>query len=148
MWKQTYQRDRLPYNELSHLYSAFGQYDKSVEEAREALRLEPNTAANYSNLAQYYLSLNRLDEARAVLKKAQERKLESRDLLWIGYQLAFVEGDKREMKWLVEQAVGKAGIEDLLLGLKADTEAYHGTQRPIHKALATVSRTPRQKNWG
>jgi len=71
----------VPYNDLGHVYSAFGQYDKSVEEAREALRLEPNTGANYSNLALYYLGLNRLDEAEAVFKKPEERKLESRDLL-------------------------------------------------------------------
>jgi tetratricopeptide (TPR) repeat protein len=84
LWKQTYPRDRVPYNDLGHVYSAFGQYDKSVEEAREALRLEPNTGANYSNLALYYLSLNRLDEAEAVLKKAEERKLESRDCFGVG----------------------------------------------------------------
>ena len=126
LWKQTYPRDRVPYNDLGHVYSAFGQYDKSVEEAREALRLEPNTGANYSNLALYYLSLNRLDEAEAVLKKAEERKLESRDLLWSRYQLAFVKGDEGEMKRLVEQAVGKPRIEDLLLYLQGGTETYHG----------------------
>jgi eukaryotic-like serine/threonine-protein kinase len=126
LWKQTYPRDRVPYNDLGHVYSAFGQYDKSVEEAREALRLEPNTQANYSNLARYYLGLNRLDEAEAVLKNAQERKLEGRDLLWIRYEVAFVKGDEGEMKRLVEQAAGKRGIEALLLDFQADTETYHG----------------------
>ncbi|HYN14442.1 MAG TPA: protein kinase [Terriglobales bacterium] len=126
LWKLTYPRDRVPHNDLAHAYSAFGQYNKSVEEASEALRLEPNTGANYSNLALYYLSLNRLNEAESALNKAQERKLESRDLLWSRYQLAFVQRDEGEMKRLVEQAVGKPGIEDLLLGLQADTETYNG----------------------
>jgi tetratricopeptide (TPR) repeat protein len=126
LWKQTYPRDRVPYNDLGHVYSAFGQYDKSVEEAREALRLEPNTQANYSNLARYYLSLNRLDEAEAVLKNAQERKLEGRDLLWIRYEVAFVKGDEGEMTRLVEQAAGKPGLEDQMLDFQADTETYHG----------------------
>jgi tetratricopeptide (TPR) repeat protein len=126
LWKQTYPRDRVPYNDLGHVYSAFGQYEKSVKEAREALRLEPNTGANYLNLATYYLSLNRPDEAEAVLKNAEERKLESRDLLEARYQLAFVKSDAGEMKRLAAQAVGRPGVEDLLLAEQADTETFYG----------------------
>ena len=47
-----------------------------MEEFREALRLEPNTVGNYHNLGLAYTTLNRLDEAEAVYKQAEERKLE------------------------------------------------------------------------
>jgi tetratricopeptide (TPR) repeat protein len=126
LWKQIYPRDRVPYNDLGHIYAAMGEYDNAVEEAREALRLEPNTWANYSNLAIYYLSLLRLDEAEMVFKQAEERKLESQDLLDGRYQLAFLKGDAMEMERLVTQAAGKPGTEDVLLSDQADTEVYHG----------------------
>jgi tetratricopeptide (TPR) repeat protein len=126
LWKQIYPRDRVPYNDLGHIYAALGKADKSVEEAREALRLEPNTWANYANLATYYVSLNRLDEAETVFKQAEERKLESQDLLDGRYQLAFLKGDAVQMERLVAQAAGKPGTEDVLLADQADTEAYHG----------------------
>ena len=60
----------------------------------ERLRLEPNNVANYVRTsAARYTSLNRLDEAEAVYKQAEERKLESETLLANRYQLAFLKGD-------------------------------------------------------
>ncbi len=124
--KQTYPSDRLPYTNLGFIYSLIGKYDKGLEEAREALRLEPNSATNYGNLGQDYLTLNRLDEAEAVFKQAEERKLESEALLAYRYQLAFVKGDGTEMARLVTTASGKPGTEDLLLAAQADTETWYG----------------------
>ncbi|HYL16778.1 MAG TPA: hypothetical protein VEV41_27335 [Terriglobales bacterium] len=72
------------------------------------------------------MSLNRLDEAGAVFRQAEDRKLESEELLDGRYQLAFLKGDTAEMERLVAQANGKPGIEDVLLGDQAETEAYHG----------------------
>jgi len=126
LWKQIYPRDRVPYNDLGHIYAAVAKYDKSLEEAREALRLEPNTWANYANLADYFVSLNRLDEAEAVFKQAEERNLESADLLDGRYQVAFLKDDVSQMERLMANAAGKPGTEDVLLADEADTEAYHG----------------------
>ena len=126
LWKQVYPRDRVPYNDLGHIYAAVAKYDKSLEEAREALRLEPNTWANYANLADYYVSLNRLDEAEAVFKQAEERNLESADLLDGRYHVDFLKDNVSEMERLVANAAGKPGTEDVLLADQADTEAYHG----------------------
>ena len=42
-------------------------------------------AVNYVNLGLAYMVLNRLDEAEAVYKQAEERKLESEDLLQSRY---------------------------------------------------------------
>jgi tetratricopeptide (TPR) repeat protein len=126
LWKEIYPRDRVPYNDLGHIYAAAAKYDKSLEEAREALRLEPNIWANYANLADYYVSLNRLDEAEAVFKQAEERNLESADLLDGRYHVDFLKDDVSEMERLVANAAGKPGTEDVLLADQADTEAYHG----------------------
>jgi Flp pilus assembly protein TadD len=58
-------------------------------EYSEALRLEPTEGLNYSNLGLAYMNLNRLAEAEAVLKQADERKLEGEQLLGNRYALAF-----------------------------------------------------------
>ena len=68
----------MPYANLGFIYASLGNWEKALEEAREAMRLEPNNGINYTNLGDDYASLNRLDEAEAVYKQAEERKLEGR----------------------------------------------------------------------
>ena len=62
-------------------FRSLGNWEKALEEAHEAMRLEPNDETNYVNLGVVYANLNRLDEAEAVFKQAEERKLESEGLL-------------------------------------------------------------------
>ena len=107
-----------------------------MEESREALRLEPNNAANYVNLGLAYMALNRLDEAEAVYKQAEERKLESEFLLQSRYWLAFLKGDAAQMAQLVSAAMGKPGAEDLLLATQADTEGWYGKLKNAHELTA------------
>jgi eukaryotic-like serine/threonine-protein kinase len=126
LWQQTYPRDELPHINLAFISASLGNWEKSLEEAREALRLEPNNATNYLNLGNAYTSLNRLDEAEAVYKQSEERKLEAETLLANRYQLAFVKGDKTAMEQSAAAAMGKPGMEDLLLASQADTEAWYG----------------------
>ena len=104
-----------------------------MEEWREALRLEPNNAANYLNLGLAYMALNRLDEAEAVYKQAEERKLENEFLLQSRYWLAFLKGDAAQMAQLVSAAMGKPGAEDLLLATQADTEGWYGKLKNAHE---------------
>jgi hypothetical protein len=67
-----------------------------------------------------------LDEAEAMSKQAEERKLESESLLAIRYQIAFLKGDGPKMSQLASGAIGKPGMEDLLLAAQADTEGCYG----------------------
>ena len=126
LWQQTYPRDYVPYANLGFIYGCLGNWEKALEEAREAMRLEPNDVINYLNLGGAYASLNRLDEAEAVYKQAEERKLEGESLLANRYQLAFLKGDTAQMAQLVAAAMGKPGTEDVLLASQADTEAWYG----------------------
>ena len=73
------------------------------------MRLEPNTRYNYPNLGNAYMSLNRLDEAEAVFKQAEERKLGSEFLLYSHYMLAFLKGDTARMAELAAGRHGQAG---------------------------------------
>jgi hypothetical protein len=85
------------------------------------------------------VSLNRLDEAEAVYKQADEHKLESESLNFARYQLEFLRGDTAETQQLVSAAMGKPGAEDLLLSVQADTEGWYGklknSREVAHRAM-------------
>jgi serine/threonine protein kinase/tetratricopeptide (TPR) repeat protein len=136
VWQQAYTRDDLPYITLGFISAGLGNWEKALEEFREALRLEPNSGGNYLNLGIAYTTLNRLDEAEAVYKQAEERKLESETLLQYRYVLAFLKGDATQMAQLVSAAVGKPGAEDLLLATQADTEGWYGKLRNARELTA------------
>ena len=133
LWKQTYPRDEVPYIDLAFIYGNLGNYEKSLEEAREAMRVESNDVANYINLGNAYANLNRLDEAERVYKQAEEHKLEGESLLQYRYQLAFLKGDAAKMAQMALAAMGKPGTEDLLLASQADTEGWYGKLKNAHE---------------
>ena len=131
--QQNYPRDYVPYANLGDIYGTLGNWEKELEEAREATRLEPNNELNYLNLGDGYANLNRLDEAEAVYKQAEERKLGIESLLSARYGLAFLEGDTAQMVQLLSAAMGKPGTEDVLLASQADTEAWYGKLKNARK---------------
>ncbi|MGA3168760.1 MAG: protein kinase [Terriglobia bacterium] len=133
LWQQTYPRDDEPYIMLGLISAFLGNLEKALEEWREALRLEPNIGYNYLDVGWAYTTLNRLDEAEAVYKQAEERKLESEMLLHNRYYLAFLKGDAAQMAQLASAAMGKPGYEDLLLATQADTEGWYGKLKEAHE---------------
>ena len=135
VWQQTYPRDWVPYNNLRGLYAVFGKYEKALEEGREAVRLEPGNEDNYFGLGHTYIALNRLDEATAVFKQAEERKLEGGGILWGRYVLAFLKDDAREIERLVSSAAGNPGSENELLLWEGLSDGYHGKLRGARESL-------------
>ncbi len=126
LWQQTYPRDSFPYIQLGAISGTLGNWEKALEEIREAVRLDPNAGVPYYLLGVDYTSLNRLEEAEAVYKQAEERKLENQLVLQGRYWLAFLKGDAAQMVQLISDAMGKPGSEDLLLAAQADTEGWYG----------------------
>ena len=74
-YKQVYPRDERPRVNLAVTYLGLGQYDKALENALEAIQLSPEKYNGYSVAAFCYSAMNRLDDAKAVLNTAQQRKL-------------------------------------------------------------------------
>jgi len=131
--QQTYPRDDMPYIMLGFVSADLGNWEKALERFREALRLDPNNSVNFLNLGIAYTTLNRLDEAEAVYKQSEGRKLENEALLQSRYWLAFLKGDAARMAQLVSAAMGKPGAEDLLLATQADTEGWYGKLKNAHE---------------
>jgi DNA-binding winged helix-turn-helix (wHTH) protein/tetratricopeptide (TPR) repeat protein len=146
LWQQTYPRDFLPHGNLGVVYGCLGNWEKALEETREGLRLEPSNQVSYGNLAKDYTTLNRLDEAEAAYKRAQERKLESEFLSLYGYQVFFGKDDTAQMAKILSAAVGKPGPEDLLLAGQADTQAWHGSFRSARELTRQAMDSAQRNN--
>ena len=126
LWAQTYPRDWQPLPPLYAIYASLGQYEKSLEAARDALRLNPANGLSYSAVAYAYAGLNRFEQATATAQEAQAKKHDSPDLHFLLYQLAFFKNDAAGMAQQAEWAAGKPAIEDVLLAAEANTAAYSG----------------------
>jgi len=129
LWKQSYPADLAAHNDLAIIDSALGQFDKALPEYQESLRLGPDYANIYANLASTYICLNRLVDAKKILEQAQALKLDNEWLHEQSYNLAFMNRDQEEMDRQVAWATGRPGDEAELLSIQSDTEAYYGHLR-------------------
>jgi len=123
LYKQTYPRDQIPYNNLSVSYNSLGQFDKGLENGLEAVRLEPDRAFGYQNAAKAYMCLNRLEEAKAILNNALQRKVGGYLVHRLLSEIALVQGDRaaqeREDAFIKEDAEGELDLLDRDAGLMA-----------------------------
>ena len=126
LWVQTYPRDEGPVVNLAAIYQQLGQYDKGLADFRELLRRDQEDALIYANVANSYLLLNRLKEARATVEEAQAKKLDSPVLHLQAYKIAFLQDDAAGTERQTAWAAGKPGVEDVLLANEAATAAYSG----------------------
>ncbi|HEX6733110.1 MAG TPA: serine/threonine-protein kinase, partial [Pyrinomonadaceae bacterium] len=125
LWKRTYPRDGAPHNNLAVKYNDLGQFDKAVEEAREAIRLNPGSASGYSLLAAALLGLNRFDEAKQIIGQAQSQKLETTAMRRTLYRIAFIQGDAATMQQQIDRLNGKPE-EYLAQGWQSETASFSG----------------------
>jgi tetratricopeptide (TPR) repeat protein/class 3 adenylate cyclase len=126
---QVYPRDALAHGNLGGLYGTTGRFEKSAVETLEALRLNPDSGANYGNLILAYTALNRLDDAKSIYNKAMARGLDDPLTRLSFFGVAFLEGDTAEMNRQIEWSAGKAEGEEIFLSAEADIEAFYGRLR-------------------
>jgi DNA-binding winged helix-turn-helix (wHTH) protein/tetratricopeptide (TPR) repeat protein len=139
--QQTYPRAVEPYSNLAGFYGRLGNCEKALEEAHEALRLDSDDQDSYATVGYLFMCLNRLDEAQAAFKQAEERHLESEDLLSGRYSLAFLKGDADGMARVAESAPAD---KTLLLVLQGFTEAYYGRLRKARELLRRAVESAKQ----
>ena len=127
LWVQAYPRAWLPHALLSGgIYPQLGKYEKSVEEAKIALGIDPDFSIGYSILTASYLALERLDEAENTLQRAFERKLEIPDFYVQRFVIAFLRDDKTGMEREAAQSREKPGVDDWMSNAEGFVSAYSG----------------------
>jgi eukaryotic-like serine/threonine-protein kinase len=105
-WTATYPREAFAFNALGNALIRLGQFEQSIEPLREAIRLDPQFVPAYGNLAASLLAVHKLDEARATLKLAADRKLDFIGASRLSFLLAFVQGDRKTMERELEASIG------------------------------------------
>jgi len=128
LWKHTYPRDASPHNNLAVKYNELGQFDRAIEAARGAVRLNPSSASGYSLLAGAFLGLNRFDEAKEVIGQGQAQKLDTTPMRRLLYRIAFVQGDAAMMQQQIDWLSGKPD-EYLAQAWQSETAAFAGQLR-------------------
>jgi tetratricopeptide (TPR) repeat protein len=127
LWAQTYPRDIDAHGMLSGFSSqGTGRYEKSIEEAKKAIAIDPDFTPGYLSLAFSYFYLDRLSEAENTLQRAVQRNLEIPDVLLLRYHIAFLKGDKAGMEREVALSQRKPGAEDWIIHSQALVLARSG----------------------
>jgi eukaryotic-like serine/threonine-protein kinase len=125
---RTYPGSPATLNNLVLANAEIGKYEKNVELASEALRIDPNVAVVYGNLGWTYMALGRYEEAEATFEQAYARSLHSFNIHSTHYLVAFGQGDEAEMQRQLDWASGKP-IEYLFLEYKSWGEMFRGRVR-------------------
>jgi tetratricopeptide (TPR) repeat protein len=116
LYKQTYPRDVTPYVNLAVTYVlSLGEFEKGLENAKEAIRVDPDEARGYDFSARAYLALNRVDEAKTILKAGLQRNPSFVYLHDNLASIAFVQGDTVAMD---REEAFLHGQPDLELGVQ------------------------------
>jgi len=134
MWKQTYPRDVVPHSNLGYTYILLGQFEKAVQEIREALSLGPDNGLDSSNLAYVELAQNHFDEAKATFERALVRNPENFVARYGLYLIASIQGDSTSMADHLAWASGKPG-EGVMLYFQAQTATFSGHLQRARKLL-------------
>ena len=129
LYKQTYPRDSVPPNNLSIEYFILGDFQKALENALEALRLDPNSYFGYAQTAGAYRALNRLEEAKATIRDAIAKGLDGAPARAELYEIAAIEGDTAIMQQQVEWAKDKPDELPYFLRLERRRALSYGQLR-------------------
>jgi eukaryotic-like serine/threonine-protein kinase len=146
LWSKIYPREEVAVLNLGVLYQALGQYEKAVQQFRDALRLAPSSGLDWGNLVFANINLKRLKEARSIADEALQKGLDSGDLRLYLYELAFINDNKLGMVEQVDWSLGKPGHENVMLFLESGTAAYAGKLAKARELSDQATRSAEQAN--
>jgi DNA-binding winged helix-turn-helix (wHTH) protein/Tfp pilus assembly protein PilF len=124
LWAQTYPRDDVAHLNLSIIYLHLGEFDRAQVQASESLRLLPADCISYGAVMASMISAGHLEQAGAIARDAQEKKVDCHHLSYARYELAFLRGDTLGMSRRSDSSPGYFGVG--LSPLQARTAAYYG----------------------
>jgi len=134
LWVRAYPRAWLPHALLSGaIYNTLGEYEKSVDEAKIAIGIDPDFSIGYSILAGSYLALDRTAEAGNTLQQAFDRKLEIPDFYVQRFVIAFLRDDQTEMGLEAAQSREKPYVDDWMYNAAAFVSSYSGRLEDARK---------------
>jgi len=132
VYRQTYPREWIPPNNLASSFNEIGWYHKAAEEAELAVSIAPDHPLPASNLAEAYLNLGRIEDAKRVLNETFAKGLAASYLYLTQFNIAYLEGDQTGMSMAAEAMKGDPRESDLLI-LQAQAAASRGKLREAER---------------
>ncbi|MBV9574797.1 MAG: protein kinase [Acidobacteriales bacterium] len=145
-WAKTYPRDVVPLDNLSVRYSGYGQFEKELAAASEALRISPKDSYAINNVASSYERLNRYDEATVVLDKAREQHIDVALGFLTAYEVAFIKGDEARMQQQVVEQKGKP-LEPLIFMEQGFAEYSRGSAHSGRQLFMQSASLAQHQGW-
>ncbi len=144
LYKQSYPRDSIPYNNLAAIYNSLGQYDKALEVAQEAVRVDSTSATNYDNEATAYLGLGRVEEAKAIIQQEIQKGVGGTIAHYHLIAIAYDQGDQAAAE--KERAITQKSELGKFLVMFSDAKQAisKGQMRRAHDLLLQVSEMERR----
>jgi eukaryotic-like serine/threonine-protein kinase len=126
LYKQTYPRDSIPYNNLAVVYITMGQFENALENARQSVQIDPDSASGYSNVGFAYAALNRVDEAKATFNQALQHKAGAVPAHTALAIIAWLQGDQAAVERELDLMKNDPQSEFTETGIRAGMAAYAG----------------------
>jgi serine/threonine protein kinase/tetratricopeptide (TPR) repeat protein len=146
VWSRMYPRDSIPPRYSAGTLNFFGEYERAVPTAQEAIRLDPDYAAGYLVLGSTFLGLNHLDEAKQAAQQAQAHGLNHPSVRLLLYRIAFTENDAKGMDNQLA-ALSRQGLGQLYaLLLQCYTETYFGRLKKARELLKRATELAQRAN--
>ena len=139
-WIAAYPDDPVPYGNLSVNEVSLAEYEKAAESSRHAIRLAPESLTGYAILMEAYVSLARMDEAKAIYEQRIAKTPDVEFLRQMRYLIAFLQNDEALMQEQLDWARGKPIPESQMLWEESDTAAYHGQLAKARSLSQTAER--------
>lgn len=132
-WRTTYPDDWRAHHALSNLYLSTGDHAKAAIAARTAVKLNPDSAAVYSNLGGALFVLDRFDEAREVYRAAMARGFDTPEYHAYLWRIAYYSGDAeamaRHLDWATSSATWARNMPALAATLQGRWRAARDVSR-------------------
>jgi tetratricopeptide (TPR) repeat protein len=136
-WINTYPRETVALDNLSLQYVAIGQDEKALASSSEAMRVDPKDRFAYQNVAEAYMHLNRFDETKAILDKADAQGMYLFVAPFARYIIGFTQHDVAAM-----QRAPASSQDDfskaLVMLFQVQAEYYQGKISSGRKATAQL----------
>jgi tetratricopeptide (TPR) repeat protein len=134
---QTYPAQVDNYINITAAYSALGDFAKSLPFAEKAVEMEPEDSIAAENLLSAYIGLNRMNDARAEMERADKLGINTSTLdRTVRLQIYFLLGDPSEVQRMMTLTAGQPD-EYLATQALAGTQLFSGEYR---QAAATTQR--------
>jgi eukaryotic-like serine/threonine-protein kinase len=134
---QTYPTQIDNYINITAAYSALGEFEKALPFAEKAVQMQPEDSIAAENLLSAYIGLNRMNDARVEMDRADKLGINTSTLdRVVRLQTYFLLGEPNEVQRMMTLTAGQPD-EFLATQALAGTQLFSGE---YHQAAATTQR--------